>query len=373
MRPVRRPCRRRRSRRRRSRREDSSTPIFVTVPSELERFVGIELGGKRVVGDHRHGGEQHGDACSENGQLVSHQNLQCGNHFRRSPSPLSNLESVRRPAAPRAQVSVFAALSCLCGLPAWRSTGPGPGKASQPREVRRHPVNPRFCSTISAAILITACRQCLVQCGPRPTASGASTRPETPAAPAPRLHNGKPDLSGVWMPPCVPDMSRNGRGQLGHAEPPFSPTDTPQERQSRHAAGHWAELPFTPAGLADSADLRRGERRLHRQLSALRPQSVHQRAQSFSRSCRPIATSRCCFEVNNWFHVVPMGVDHPKDLEPIWYGHSVGKWDGDTLVIDTIGFNEVYAPRHRRPSAQRRTARDPDVHAYRRGAPRVHW
>ena len=34
------------------------------------------------------------------------------------------------------------------------------------------------------------------------------------------------------------------------------------------------------------------------------------------------------------------GRAHPKDLDPSYYGHSVGKWEGDTLVVDTIGFNE---------------------------------
>ena len=34
------------------------------------------------------------------------------------------------------------------------------------------------------------------------------------------------------------------------------------------------------------------------------------------------------------------GRPHPKDLDPSYYGHSVGHWEGDTLVIDTIGFNE---------------------------------
>jgi hypothetical protein len=29
----------------------------------------------------------------------------------------------------------------------------------------------------------------------------------------------------------------------------------------------------------------------------------------------------------------------PRDLNPTWYGHSIGKWEGDTLVVDTIGFN----------------------------------
>jgi hypothetical protein len=45
------------------------------------------------------------------------------------------------------------------------------------------------------------------------------------------------------------------------------------------------------------------------------------------------------FESNNIFHVIEMGGEHPRDLEPSWLGHSTGKWDGDTLVIDTIGFN----------------------------------
>lgn len=31
---------------------------------------------------------------------------------------------------------------------------------------------------------------------------------------------------------------------------------------------------------------------------------------------------------------------HPKDLNPTWLGHSIGRWEGDTLVIDTVGFND---------------------------------
>jgi len=34
------------------------------------------------------------------------------------------------------------------------------------------------------------------------------------------------------------------------------------------------------------------------------------------------------------------GRSHPADLSPSYYGHSVGHWDGDTLVVDTVGFNE---------------------------------
>ncbi|HXC33066.1 MAG TPA: hypothetical protein VNZ56_11360, partial [Verrucomicrobiae bacterium] len=34
------------------------------------------------------------------------------------------------------------------------------------------------------------------------------------------------------------------------------------------------------------------------------------------------------------------GQGHPKDLDPTWFGNSVGKWEGDTLVVDTIGYND---------------------------------
>jgi len=34
------------------------------------------------------------------------------------------------------------------------------------------------------------------------------------------------------------------------------------------------------------------------------------------------------------------GRGHPKDLEPTYMGHSIGKFEGDTLVVDTVGFND---------------------------------
>ena len=34
------------------------------------------------------------------------------------------------------------------------------------------------------------------------------------------------------------------------------------------------------------------------------------------------------------------GREHPKNLELTWNGHSIGRWDGDTLVVDTIGLRD---------------------------------
>jgi hypothetical protein len=43
------------------------------------------------------------------------------------------------------------------------------------------------------------------------------------------------------------------------------------------------------------------------------------------------------------FRIIYMdGRSHPKDLEPSYYGHSIGWWEGDTLVVDTVGFNEGF-------------------------------
>ena len=36
------------------------------------------------------------------------------------------------------------------------------------------------------------------------------------------------------------------------------------------------------------------------------------------------------------------GRTHPANLAPSYYGHSVGWWEGDTLVIDTTGYNETF-------------------------------
>ncbi len=47
------------------------------------------------------------------------------------------------------------------------------------------------------------------------------------------------------------------------------------------------------------------------------------------------------FEYPNTFRFIPLdGRPHTPDPDPTWMGESVGHWDGDTLVVDTIGFND---------------------------------
>jgi hypothetical protein len=41
-------------------------------------------------------------------------------------------------------------------------------------------------------------------------------------------------------------------------------------------------------------------------------------------------------------HIFMDGRKHPDDLIPSWWGHSIGRWEKDTLVIDTIGYNDKF-------------------------------
>jgi hypothetical protein len=41
-----------------------------------------------------------------------------------------------------------------------------------------------------------------------------------------------------------------------------------------------------------------------------------------------------------YFRIVYLNGEHPKDLDPSYYGHSIGHWEGDTLVVDVVGLND---------------------------------
>jgi hypothetical protein len=49
------------------------------------------------------------------------------------------------------------------------------------------------------------------------------------------------------------------------------------------------------------------------------------------------------FQTPGYRQIFMDGRGHPKDWNPAWVGHSIGKWEGDTLVVDSTGFNEQTA------------------------------
>jgi hypothetical protein len=143
----------------------------------------------------------------------------------------------------------------------------------------------------------------------------AQNAPKPPTGPVPRLPDGKPDLSGVWDRPYVPDMSKTGKNQEGSSELPFTEWGLAQWKNYHAEDGDYtgACLPF---GLV-------------RSINSPMPMQVVQNTKYASLD----------FEVDNWFQVVPIDGRAHRKQEPTWSGDSVGHWEGDTLVIDTTNFN----------------------------------
>lgn len=138
---------------------------------------------------------------------------------------------------------------------------------------------------------------------------------QPPAGPTPRTPSGKVDFSGVWTKPYVPDMTKDGPNQKGMAALPFTAWGEAEWKNYDAAEGDYAGacLPFG----------------LTRSINAPSPIQIMQNDTYFA----------FLFEQNSWFTVVPIdGSEHRKEIAT-WFGDSVGRWEGDTLVIDTVNFN----------------------------------
>ena len=153
------------------------------------------------------------------------------------------------------------------------------------------------------------------------SASGMS-QSAPPAADIPRLSNGKPDFSGVWARPRVGNITQDGKGCGAGAA-----------GCTQKGSG---EISFTPLG----AQLMKAPKFDY---TAFCLPWGYTRAMQTEYPIEIIQTPKrlaILYESNNIFHVVPTdGRQHPKELEPLWMGKSLGWYEGDALVIDTKGFN----------------------------------
>src|SRR6266702_4675388 len=136
------------------------------------------------------------------------------------------------------------------------------------------------------------------------------------AAPAPRTADGKPDVSGVWT-GAGPLYRFNIAQDLGPGD--IRP---------------WAEALF----LQRVRDSRKDS-----PLARWLPDSV--KFHNFFNLTRIVQTPALIvmlYESPNSPHrtVFTDGRDLPKDPNPTWLGYSVGRWEGDTLVVTTAGFND---------------------------------
>jgi hypothetical protein len=137
-------------------------------------------------------------------------------------------------------------------------------------------------------------------------------------APAPRLPGGKADLSGVWEPNANKYL-RDIAADLKPGEVPFQPWAKTVFDQ-RIDGSHSKEDP-------DANCLPQGVPKID---AAPAPWKIVQ-TPSF------IVVAYEAF--NLWRQIFLDGREVAADVNPSWMGYSVGKWDGDTLVVDTKGFN----------------------------------
>jgi len=127
------------------------------------------------------------------------------------------------------------------------------------------------------------------------------------------MPDGKPSFSGFWNLPYVPNIAASKEAE--------------------------AAVPYTPAGLAafkthDSKDdptslcLYPGVPRI---MQSPYPMQIVQNPEYVT----------MLFEYMRLWRAIPTdGRTHPENLPPSFMGDSVGKWEGDTFVIDTIGLND---------------------------------
>jgi hypothetical protein len=145
---------------------------------------------------------------------------------------------------------------------------------------------------------------------------GRGRGPVVPQGPTPRLPDGKPDFSGVWRP---------DNGLVGDISRILKPGETMSLKPEAEAlmksrkAGQDPEANCLPTGVPRMAPY---------------PWSI------------ATAPGRLFFlfegNIHSFRQIFMDGRQHPKDLDPTWYGHSIGHWEGDTLVVDTVGYNDLF-------------------------------
>jgi len=185
---------------------------------------------------------------------------------------------------------------------------------------------------IVGAVITTAVCVC-------PVPTSAQTAPR---APVPRAADGNPDLTGGWPGGSTQRGSWEevnvGVGVGGSGRDPSAPAlvssnDRPAGREGAPyqpwAAQKVLEA-FNRRGIDDPTALCLPAGLPRIVMLGLFPQQFIQTPQQIV----------ILYEYMNVFRVIPLNAKHPDDLLPSYMGNSVAHWEGDTLVVDVIGFND---------------------------------
>ena len=155
--------------------------------------------------------------------------------------------------------------------------------------------------------------------GLTPLASGATQ-------PVPRMPDGTVDLWGTWVGGGeIEDMEKDGGLKPGELDSLMLPS----------AKALMASRALTPEKDPHNFCLPMG---VPRQAGAFPWRFVQYPTHG------PATHMFILFEGNAHMYrqVFMDGRKHPPDPTPTWFGHSIGWWEGDTLVIDTIGYNDKF-------------------------------
>ncbi|MBV8844148.1 MAG: hypothetical protein JO307_15175 [Bryobacterales bacterium] len=160
-------------------------------------------------------------------------------------------------------------------------------------------------------------------------------------APAPRTAEGKPDFTGIWR-----NTQPARLADFGERQPARDPKDPPTGLDQFRDIGTGMKdgLPFTPW----AADLKK---KRMADISKDNPDAHclpmgNMQFETHPQPRKMIQTPDLLlivYEANSGLRQIFLdGRPLPKadDVQPWWYGYSVGKWDGDTLVVDTTGFRD---------------------------------
>jgi hypothetical protein len=155
-------------------------------------------------------------------------------------------------------------------------------------------------------------------------------KPNLDAA-CPRTTDGKPDLSGLW----VTQPNRE-------ATPNFPGCEPTAEEFANIGFTLKESLPYQPWA-ADLVKKRRAELRLHDPLSYCLPVGPI-RLHTWSTPRKVVQTSGLVLILNelntSYRQIFIDGRPLPADPNPSWNGYSSGRWEGDSLVVETSGFRD---------------------------------
>ncbi len=166
--------------------------------------------------------------------------------------------------------------------------------------------------------------------GTTAAAASAGAAGDDASRPIPRV-DGKPDFSGIYGFTGMASLGGGGRGGRGgaNAAAPAQPASPYADLPARPTLKPGVNNQATPSPTGGTSDCL--------PLPADSAFGVPYPFQIFQNKNYVILIN----EYPGTFRIIPIDQPHRADAtdDPTWMGDSVGKWDGDTLVIDTIGYN----------------------------------